>query len=78
MIYSITNSLSTAIAQLGVETVKANLDDPASYAPALEGLYGAFVNTDCSCRCFSSPHLTDDTGSLGPVFLQWYGQLRGG
>jgi uncharacterized protein YbjT (DUF2867 family) len=37
-----------ALSALGVEVVKGDLDDSASYAPALEGIYGAFVNADCS------------------------------
>jgi uncharacterized protein YbjT (DUF2867 family) len=43
-----TNSL-LAVAALGVELVKADLDHPSSYASALDGAYGAYVNADCMC-----------------------------
>jgi uncharacterized protein YbjT (DUF2867 family) len=43
-----TNS-SLAVAELGIEVVKADLDNPSSYASALEGAYGAYVNADCKC-----------------------------
>jgi hypothetical protein len=40
--------LSLAVAELGVEVVKADLDNPSTYASALEGAYGAYVNADCT------------------------------
>ncbi|KAL1412596.1 hypothetical protein Q8F55_000343 [Vanrija albida] len=37
---------SKAAAELGVTLAQGDLDDPASYAPALEGAYGAFINAN--------------------------------
>lgn len=36
-----------AIAALGVKLVKGDMDDPKSYAAALEGSYGAFIVANC-------------------------------
>ncbi|WOO82134.1 NmrA-like family domain-containing protein 1 [Vanrija pseudolonga] len=37
---------SKAVADLGVTLAQGDLDDPASYAPALAGAYGAFINAN--------------------------------
>lgn len=36
-----------ALKAKGYEVAKADNTDPESYKPALQGAYGAFVNTDC-------------------------------
>lgn len=68
-----------ALAELGVKVVKGDLDDPSSYTPHLEGLYGAYVNADCT-----SPALVLEMeerlmrGSLGAVLVQRAERPRGG
>ena len=42
--------LQPAMSALGVKMVKGDLEDVESYTPALEGLYGAFVNADCELQ----------------------------
>lgn len=37
----------SALKELGVELVKGDMTQPESYASALEGADGAFVNADC-------------------------------
>jgi hypothetical protein len=66
-----------AIAQLGVEMVKADLDDPASYTPALAGLYGAYVNADCLCLQPTLSISADSSDSLGPLLRKWHEWRRG-
>jgi hypothetical protein len=66
-----------AIAQLGVEMVKADLDDPASYTPALEGLHGAYVNADCSCLQLAPFTPANNNDSLGPLLRKWHEGRRG-
>jgi uncharacterized protein YbjT (DUF2867 family) len=46
LVMSVADTIS-ALSEIGVHMSKADLDDPASYAAALEGVYGAYVNADC-------------------------------
>jgi len=43
-----------ALTKLGVKVHKGDLEDVASYTPALEGIYGAFVNADFWVKYFSN------------------------
>ncbi|KAG8779971.1 NmrA-like domain-containing protein 1 [Serendipita sp. 398] len=42
------SSSAKALAAKGVEVVKADLSDPSTLAPAMEGAYGVFGVTDCT------------------------------
>lgn len=44
--------LCLALEKLGVETVKADLNDPESYKAALQGKDAVFVNADCESTHF--------------------------
>lgn len=45
-----TSSKAKDLAALGAKLVKGDLDDPSSYEPALKGVDGAFLVTDCEQR----------------------------
>jgi len=54
------------MAELGVELVKGDLDDPASYAPALKGADGVFLNANCELSACAWGHLVVDIGHAFP------------
>jgi len=62
--------IAIALAAKGVETHQGDLSDPASYKPALEGAYAAFVNTDCKSLTLV-PALPDSLVYLLVQRVQW-------
>lgn len=53
---------SKALEKLGVKLVKGDMTDPPSYASALEGAYGAFVNADFWAKYYSNGFNGEEAG----------------